>query len=565
MSLISSIQMSANTLKAQQIGLQVVGQNIANANTPGYIREEVIFKPAPTQRVGGLLLGLGVQVQAVIQKIDKFLEERLRGATSDRRSAEIQQETYLQLEGTVGELTDTDLSTGLSKFSATIQDVLSQPESIAARNLAVLEGETLAQDVSRLSQRVTSLRKDINQRIANSALDINRFVEEIRTLNIQIANTEGGDASPSDAVGLRDQRQLSLTNLATLINIDVKEQLSGGVNVFVGGDFLVLEGVSREVEASLSSDRGLTIATIQLKVTDSPLAISSGEVAGLVAGRDNILGGFLDELDDFARTLTFEFNKIFSSGQGLSGYQTSTSAFAVSSVSGALDSVNLPFTPVNGSFQVKILNKQTGTTQTTDFFVKLNGLSDDTTLTDLATQLDSLSALSASVSSAGNLTITSNSPEQDFSFANDTSGLLAALGINSFFTGTAAADMAVSSIFRDDPGKFATSDEGIGTGTGNAINMVNLLDGDTKTAGGETITGRYERLVGEVTQGSTVATAVSNGAEVFENTLLGQKLGVSGVSIDEEVVKMMAFQRTYQAAARYIGVISDLLDILVNL
>ena len=565
MSLISSIQMSANTLKAQQIGLQVVGQNIANANTPGYIREEVIFKPAPTQRVGGLLLGLGVQVQAVVQKIDKFLEERLRGATSDRRSAEIQQETYLQLEGTVGELTDTDLSTALSKFSATIQDVLSQPESIAARNLAVLEGETLAQDVSRLSQRVTSLRKDINQRIANSAFDINRFVEEIRTLNIQIANTEGGDASPSDAVGLRDQRQLSLTNLATLINIDVREQLSGGVNIFVGGDFLVLEGVSREVEASLSSDRGLTIATIQLKVTDSPLAISSGEVAGLVAGRDNILGGFLDELDDFARTLTFEFNKIFSSGQGLSGYQTSTSAFAVSSASGALDSVNLPFTPINGSFQVKILNKQTGTTQTTDFFVKLNGLSDDTTLTDLATQLNSLSALSASVSSAGNLTITSNSPEQDFSFANDTSGLLAALGINSFFTGTAAADMAVSSIFRDDPGKFATSDEGIGTGTGNAINMVNLLDGDTKTAGGETITGRYERLVGEVTQGSTVATAVSNGAEVFESTLLGQKLGVSGVSIDEEIVKMMAFQRTYQAAARYIGVISDLLDILVNL
>ncbi|MCH8045324.1 MAG: flagellar hook-associated protein FlgK [Planctomycetes bacterium] len=565
MSLISSIQMSANTLKAQQIGLQVVGQNIANANTPGYIREEVIFKPAPTQRVGGLLLGLGVQVQAVIQKIDKFLEERLRGATSDRRSAEIQQETYLQLEGTVGELTDTDLSTGLSKFSATIQDVLSQPESIAARNLAVLQGETLAQDVSRLSQRVTSLRKDINQRIANSAQDINRLVEEIRTLNIQIANTEGGDASPSDAVGLRDQRQLSLTNLAKLINIDVKEQLSGGVNVFVGGDFLVLEGVSREVEASLSSDRGLTIATIQLKITDSPLAISSGEVAGLVAGRDNILGGFLDELDDFARTLTFEFNKIFSSGQGLSGYQTSTSAFAVSSASGALDSVNLPFTPINGSFQVKILNKQTGTTQTTDFFVKLNGLSDDTTLTDLATQLNSLSALSASVSSAGNLTITSNSPEQDFSFANDTSGLLAALGINSFFTGTAAADMAVSSIFRDDPGKFATSDEGIGTGTGNAINMVNLLDGDTKTAGGETITGRYERLVGEVTQGSTVATAVSNGAEVFESTLLGQKLGVSGVSIDEEIVKMMAFQRTYQAAARYIGVISDLLDILVNL
>ena len=565
MSLISSIQLSNNTLRAQQIGLQVAGQNIANANTPGYIREEVIFKPAPTQRVGGLLLGSGVQVEAVVQKIDKFLEERLRGATSDRRSAEIQHETYLQLEGSIGELTDTDLSTGLSKFSATIQDVLSQPESIAARHLAVLEGETLAQDVSLLSQRATSLRKDLNQRVTNSVADINRLVEEIRTLNIQIATTEGGDISPSDAVGLRDQRHLALTNLAKLINIDVHEQPSGGVNVFVGGDFLVLEGIAREVEASFSSDRGLRVTTIQLKATDSPLAISSGEVAGLVTGRDEILGGFLDELDEFARTLTFEFNKIFSSGQGLSGYQTATSAFAVSSASGALDSVNLPFTPANGSFQVKILNKQTGTTQTTDFFVKLNGLSDDTTLTDLATQINSLSALSASVSSAGNLTITSNSPEQDFSFANDTSGLLAALGINSFFSGSSAADIAVSSTIRDDPGKFATSDDGIGTGTGNAIRMVDLLDGDTQTPGGETITGRYERMIGEVTQGSTVATAVAQGAEVFENTLTGQALGISGVNIDEEVVRMMAFQRTYQAAARYIGVISDLLDVLVNL
>lgn len=565
MSLISSIQMSNNTLRAQQIGLQVAGQNIANANTPGYIREEVIFKPAPTQRVGGLLLGLGVQVHAVIQKIDKFLEERLRSATSDRRSAELQQETFLQLEGTVGELTNTDLSTGLSKFSATIQDVLSQPESIAARNLAVLEGETLAQDVSRLAQRVTSLRKDLNQRVTNSVFDINRLVSELGTLNIQIANTEGGDSSPSDAVGLRDQRNLVLTNLAKLINIDVNEQPSGGVNVFVGGDFLVLEGITREVAASQTSDRGVTVTTIQLKDTDSPLAISSGEVAGLVTGRDEILGGFLDELDDFARTLMFEFNKVFSSGQGLSGYQTATSAFPVSSASGALDSVNLPFTPINGSFQIKILNKQTGTTQTTDFFVKLNGLNDDTTLTDLATQIDSLSALSASVSSGGNLTITSNSPEQDFSFANDSSGLLAALGINSFFTGTAAADMAVASIFRDDPGKFATSNEGIGTGTGNAIDMVNLLDGETRTASGETVTGRYERLIGEVTQGSTVATAVAEGAEVFQNTLVGQQLGISGVSIDEEVVRMMSFQRTYQAAARYIGVISDLLDILVNL
>ena len=88
MSLSSSISLAANTLQATQIGLQVVGQNIANANTPGYIREEVVLSPADTQQKGGLLLGLGVKVHAVVQKIDLYLEERLRSSISDRAGAE---------------------------------------------------------------------------------------------------------------------------------------------------------------------------------------------------------------------------------------------------------------------------------------------------------------------------------------------------------------------------------------------------------------------------------------------------------------------------------------------
>ncbi len=98
MSLLSSIQLANNALRANQIGLQVVGQNISNANTPGYIREEVVFTPAPTQRLGKLLLGLGVEVDAVVQKVDQFLLTRLRDATSDLSGAEVQEKAYLELE-----------------------------------------------------------------------------------------------------------------------------------------------------------------------------------------------------------------------------------------------------------------------------------------------------------------------------------------------------------------------------------------------------------------------------------------------------------------------------------
>src|SRR5574340_527133 len=134
MSLFGSIRLAANTLRANDIALQVVGQNIANANTPGYIREEVILEPGPTQRMGNLLLGLGVDVAAVVQKIDLFLEERLRGSVSDRVDAETLQNAYLELEGIVGELSDTDLSTSLNLFFSSISEILNQPESVSVRN-----------------------------------------------------------------------------------------------------------------------------------------------------------------------------------------------------------------------------------------------------------------------------------------------------------------------------------------------------------------------------------------------------------------------------------------------
>src|SRR5260221_12156138 len=140
MSLFSSIQLANTALQATQVGLQVVGQNISNSNTPDYIKEVVQFTPGPTQRQGNLLTGTGVQVQGVVQQVDKFLQERLRNGTSDSSGAAVTKDTYTQLEGLVNELSDTDLSTSLNNFFSSISDVLNQPESDSVRNLAVLKG-----------------------------------------------------------------------------------------------------------------------------------------------------------------------------------------------------------------------------------------------------------------------------------------------------------------------------------------------------------------------------------------------------------------------------------------
>jgi flagellar hook-associated protein 1 FlgK len=557
--------MASNTLRANEIALQVVGQNIANANTPGYIREEVILSPAPTQRRGSLLLGLGVEVRAVIQKIDKFLEERLRGAVSDQYSSETLEKTYAELEREIQEFSETDLSTLMNDFFGSVSTILDQPESTSVRNLAVLQGRTLTTRIVQMAAGVREIRADVNDRIENMAEDINRLVEEIRVLNIRIAETEGGDISASDAVGLRDQRLVALESLAKLINIRVTEQKSGGVTVYSGGDFLVFEGTARFVEVITDSNRGLAVADIHLSETNARLNPSSGELHGLFSARDDVLADFLDQLDDFAGTLAFEFNRVYSSGQGLNGFEELTSTFTVDETNLALNEAGLKFTPENGSFQVLVYNSNTGLTQTTNILVDLNELGDDMTLDDLAAALDAVDGISAETTLNKGLTISSTDPNQQFAFADDTSGVLAALGINTFFTGSTAIDIGINADVREDPGKFAASRGGIGYDTDNAIEMANFIDRPLASQNAISLAELYDRMTGEATQGSAVARAVADGARVFEMSLRGQKMATSGVNLDEEAVRMMAYQRSFQAAARYIAALDELLEILVNI
>lgn len=565
MSLFSTIRMASNTLRADQIALQVAGQNIANAETPGYIREEVVLKPAPIQKLGGLPMGLGVEVAAVIQKIDHFLEERLRNSVSDRAGAEVRERTFQQLEGLVNALSDTDLGSDLSRFFASISEILNQPESVSTRNLAVLQGQTLTQNIRRLFERVNKLRADLNARVDDIADRINKLIEDIRRLNIRIAETEGGDVSLSDAVGLRDQRLQALEELASLIDIRVQEQPSGGVAVYSSGFYLVYEGTAREVSVSRTADRGLAISEIRLTETNAPLQVSSGELHGLMVARDSILGGFLDKLNEFTTALIFGFNRLYSSGQGLTGFSTVTATQSVSKSDAPLDDAGLPYTPRNGAFNISITNPQLQTTRTYTIRVDLTGINRKATLQDIIDQINGITGLEASIEPGGKLRISSISPDHVFWFSNDTSGLLAALGINTFFTGSGAGDIGINPLVAQDPSKFAASRNGLAADTQIAEILADLPSLPLDDFQGMSLTALYDRMVADVTQGAAITKADADSARTFENTLRGQKLAISGVNLDEEVVKLIAFQRQFQVSARFIKTLNELIEILVSI
>src|SRR5690606_28951273 len=158
--------------------------------------------------------------------------------------------------------------------------------------------------------RVRTVQQDVNDRVIATADDINRLINEIADLNVKISETEAGTTSHSDAVGLRDQREIALTNLAEIIDIKTAEQTNGSITVYVGGDFLVFEGNTRDVTAVVESNAALGKGEIRLTATDKPLPLTSGRLAGLVTARDEILGGYLEDLDGFSATLIQEFNRI---------------------------------------------------------------------------------------------------------------------------------------------------------------------------------------------------------------------------------------------------------------
>ena len=118
---------------------------------------------------------------------------------------------------------------------------------------------------------------------------------------------------------------------------------------------------------------------------------------------------------------------------------------------------------------------------------------------------------------------------------------MAALGLNTFFEGADAMGLSVNNDLKHDPSKFAASRGGIGVDTENAVTLANFLDLSLESQNGDSLSVLYTRFISETVQGATVASATAESARVFETSLQGQKSATSGVNLDEEAVRMLAF------------------------
>ncbi|HHT9135714.1 MAG TPA: flagellar hook-associated protein FlgK [Candidatus Wunengus sp. YC60] len=145
---------------------------------------------------------------------------------------------------------------------------------------------------------------------------------------------------------------------------------------------------------------------------------------------------------------------------------------------------------------------------------------------------------------------------------SDTTNLLAALGINSFFSGTGASNIAVDTNISNDVSLIAASTGEVGNNT-NALRLAALQD-NTSAINNTTFADYLHQIASSLGEEASNAYKSEESYTAIETSLENRKDEISGVSVDEELVNLVRFQQAYQASAKYISIVNGLVDGLLN-
>ncbi|MBA3273367.1 MAG: flagellar hook-associated protein FlgK [Chthoniobacterales bacterium] len=452
MSLIGALNAGKSALAVSQAAIQTTGNNIANVGNADYTRQNARITAGKDQQFRpGIFLGTGINLEGVQRSIDEALEGRLRGSISDNEAASTLEQWLGRVESVFNELTDQDLSTQLSTFFNSWSNLANKPQDVGLRQVVVQNGASLASWINDLRGQLGELKADVDNRMTALTANADQVAGKIAKLNSEIVLNEAG--SGGEANGLRDQRDGLLKELSQLMDVQAKVQGNNGYSVYVGSEPLVINGDNRGVALRQDTNAdGELASTVVFKANDGEIRVAGGQLGALDDARGKI-DSFIDQLDALAGSLVFELNKLHSSGQGLEGLNNVTSTNVVDDATAALndDKSGLDFKPANGSFVVHVKSKTSGLTTSTLVEVDLDGLNaDDTTLNELTTALDDIADISAT-SAGGTLNIKTDSNDVEISFSQDSSGVLASLGIGTFFNGTDARTISLNQTLKESP------------------------------------------------------------------------------------------------------------------
>ncbi len=584
-----------SALLTARYGLDVTGQNLGNVNTEGYSRQRLNQNALLgwNSGAGTAVIGTGVWTSSVKRVGSEFVEKQLRQATSTDEYYNSLQTSYGYIKSYVNELTGNALSDSISNFWSAMTDFSTQVENIPIRRTTLTEAEQMTGRFNTLAEQLAGKRRDLDEEVGESVTQINRILEGIAELNKQIVNTELGGKSSIVANDLRDERGRLTKELYQYIDAEVVEEDNGSYIVSMRGRNLVYFDQAKEVlnEKRRSAD-GTMVNQPVFAADRYPLSPSDGMLAAQIEARDVVIPSYQNELDELAGNFIWEFNRAYSQARGLDSFTTLTSKNGPVNPEATLDQLRYlddapagAFRIVNGTFEIIIHNKNEDQPITVPVEVDLDGRpgpggEPDMILHDPANPDASHSLVNrmqkalddklpgvfeVSIDRHNQVSITSKSDGYGFVFGKDDSGVLAALGLNVFFTGRNAGNMGVNQDLKKNPELLAGAKSFVAGDNEGALELLDVREKEISALKNSTLEGFYTAIVGRL---GSEAASVNGQKDLSANVLnrmFTQRESLSGVSEDEEVSKLITYQRAFQSAAKFISTVDQLYETLINM
>jgi flagellar hook-associated protein 1 FlgK len=622
MSLTQALNAATAGLQVTQQGLSVIAGNVANAQTPGYVRKTL------DQLETAAGTAISVRSGAINRQLDALIQTQLRTQTSGGSYADTLSQLYGQLQnvyGTPGSTTGID--TLFNNFTTALQSLQSNPSSFSTQSTALNAAQVLAQQLNAMSNGIQQLRGSAEQGISADVQAANTALQQIATINQEVTSATPNDAS---AASLMDQRDQYIDQLSKLMDVHVVQSSDNQVFVYTNSGTQLVGAGQSPAQLSFNAQGAVTantlwnadptksgVGTVSLTMpgggsTDlvATGAIQSGEIGAYLQMRDKILPQAQTQLDQFAAQMSQSLSDVTTPGTpvasgGLNGFSVDTAGLQ----SG--NSMQLAYTDnANVKHTVSIIRvddpsvlplPNSTTADPNDRVVGVNfsgGMASvvsqlnsalggagvqfanpsGTTLQVLNT-VASTATVNAFSTTATATSLTSGNSQLPL-FVDGTNVYSGAINSTGAEEQGFSARISVNSTLISDPSKLVTFSTSPLTASGDPTRPTFLYDQMTKgtslfspSTGIGAVTspfsGTLSSYIGQVIsqQGQAAADAANlkQGQDVVVNALQQRMNSTSGVNIDQEMTNLLTLQNTYGANARVFSVVQQMYQTLLQM
>lgn len=310
------LNIARSGMAASQAQIATTAQNVTNAQTPGYSRQRVTLTPGIPLKLPQGIFGTGVLVSGVDRMRNELIDTGYRRDAKSASFAEERRDALATVENVLGEPSDAGLASSFEQLWSAFSDLSTNPMSSAARGVVRQRASQVAAQLNQFGNQTADAQVVARTRLLDSADRVNALAAQVADINARIVAAE---ADGTQAPDMRDQRDMKIDELASLIGATSYQQADGSVNVNIGGDSLV-DGANFKtvhIQSTLADPTKLGVALGENAAGGAQIETMyqvGGQMAGTLDAYNTIYPASLTMLDGVASALVAATNSAHSAG-----------------------------------------------------------------------------------------------------------------------------------------------------------------------------------------------------------------------------------------------------------